>query len=108
MFVAAIAYVDPGSVAANLTAGAQHGYLLVWVLLAANTMAVLIQYLSAKLRLVTGQSLPELLGGRLPGGPRLAVLGRRNWSQAPRIWRRSSAAPWLSTSSSAFPCRWAG
>lgn len=41
-------------------------------------------------------------------GPRLAVLGRRNWSQAPRIWRRSSAAPWLSTSSSAFPCRWAG
>ena len=65
-FVAAIAYVDPGNVAANLTAGANYGYLLVWVLVIANVMAVLIQYLSAKLGLVTGKSLPELLGDRLP------------------------------------------
>jgi manganese transport protein len=65
-FVAAIAYVDPGNVAANLTAGADYGYLLVWVLVVANVMAVLIQYLSAKLGLVTGRSLPELLGDRLP------------------------------------------
>ncbi|MWV60764.1 Nramp family divalent metal transporter [Rathayibacter sp. VKM Ac-2754] len=65
-FVAAIAYVDPGNVAANLTAGAEYGYLLVWVLVVANVMAVLIQYLSAKLGLVTGRSLPELLGDRLP------------------------------------------
>lgn len=57
-FVAAIAYVDPGNVAANLTAGAKYGYLLVWVLVVANVMAVLIQYLSAKLGLVTGKSLP--------------------------------------------------
>ena len=76
-FVAAVAYVDPGNVAANLTAGAQYGYLLVWVLVAANIMAVLIQYLSAKVGLVTGSSLPELLGDRLPRGRRLAY-----WVQA--------------------------
>ncbi|MGC3953540.1 MAG: Nramp family divalent metal transporter [Propionicimonas sp.] len=76
-FVAAIAYVDPGNVAANLTAGAQYGYLLVWVLVAANLAAVLVQYLSAKAGLVTGHSLPELLGGRLRRGPRLAY-----WAQA--------------------------
>ncbi|MGI8459007.1 MAG: Nramp family divalent metal transporter [Propionibacteriaceae bacterium] len=75
-FVAAIAYVDPGNVAANLTAGAAYGYLLVWVLVAANVMAVLIQYLSAKLGLVTGRSLPELLGDRLPRTGRLAYWGQ--------------------------------
>jgi manganese transport protein len=64
-FVAAIAYVDPGNVAANLTAGANYGYLLVWVLVAANGMAVLVQYQSAKLGLATGMSLPEILGKRL-------------------------------------------
>ncbi|WP_427172780.1 Nramp family divalent metal transporter [Arthrobacter sp. 92] len=64
-FVAAIAYVDPGNVAANLTAGASFGYLLVWVLVVANAMAVLVQYQSAKLGLATGQSLPEILGQRL-------------------------------------------
>jgi manganese transport protein len=79
-FVAAIAYVDPGNVAANLTAGAQYGYLLVWVLVVANAMAVLIQYLSAKLGLVTGKSLPELLGERLPRAGRLAF-----WVQAELI-----------------------
>jgi manganese transport protein len=76
-FVAAVAYVDPGNVAANLTAGAQYGYLLVWVLVAANLMAVLVQYLSAKLGLVTGSSLPEMLGDRLPRVRRLAY-----WVQA--------------------------
>lgn len=76
-FVASIAYVDPGNVAANLTAGAQYGYLLVWVLVVANGMAVLIQFLSAKLGLVTGQSLPELVGTRLGRLPRLLY-----WAQA--------------------------
>ena len=64
-FVAAIAYVDPGNVAANLSAGANFGYLLVWVLVVANAMAVLVQYQSAKLGLATGHSLPEILGKRL-------------------------------------------
>ena len=49
-FVAAIAYVDPGNVAANLTAGSRYGYGLLWVLVVANAMAVLVQYLSAALR----------------------------------------------------------
>jgi manganese transport protein len=76
-FVAAIAYVDPGNVAANLSAGAQYQYLLVWVLVAANATAVIVQYLSAKLGLVTGRTLPELLGQRLPRAGRLAF-----WVQA--------------------------
>ncbi|MBU5422504.1 Nramp family divalent metal transporter [Cellulomonas hominis] len=76
-FVAAIAYVDPGNVAANLTAGARYGYLLLWVLVAANAMAVLVQYQSAKLGIVTGDSLPGVLGKRLRRGPRLAF-----WAQA--------------------------
>jgi manganese transport protein len=76
-FVAAIAYVDPGNVAANLTAGSQYGYLLVWVLVVANAMAVLVQYLSAKLGIVTGRSLPELLGERMPRAGRLLF-----WAQA--------------------------
>lgn len=75
-FVAAVAYVDPGNVAANLTAGARYGYLLVWVLVSANLMAVLVQYQSAKLGLVTGKTMPELLGQRLRRGPRLAFWGQ--------------------------------
>ncbi|NEM90548.1 Nramp family divalent metal transporter [Galbitalea soli] len=76
-FVAAIAYVDPGNVAANLSGGARYGYLLVWVLVVANVMAGLIQYQSAKLGLVTGRSLPELLGDRLGTRTRRAF-----WVQA--------------------------
>ncbi len=76
-FVAAIAYVDPGNVAANLTSGARYGYLLVWVLVMANAMAMLIQYQSAKLGVVSGKSLPELLGERL--GP---LARRLFWVQA--------------------------
>ncbi|MBM6590711.1 Nramp family divalent metal transporter [Brevibacterium sp. RIT 803] len=75
-FVAAIAYVDPGNVAANLSAGAQYGYLLVWVLVAANLIAVLVQYLSSKLGLVSGQSLPGLLGNKLSRRSRLAYWGQ--------------------------------
>ncbi|KAE8765634.1 Nramp family divalent metal transporter [Georgenia thermotolerans] len=76
-FVAAIAYVDPGNVAANITAGARYGYLLVWVLVTASAMAVLVQYQSAKLGLVTGQTLPALVGRRLRRRGRLAF-----WAQA--------------------------
>lgn len=59
-FVASIAYVDPGNFATNFRAGATYGYLLVWVIVAANLMAMLIQSLSAKLGLATSRSLPEL------------------------------------------------
>ena len=60
-----MAYLDPGNVASNMTAGARYGYLLVWVVVLANVMAWLIQYLSAKLGIVTGHSLPETLGTRI-------------------------------------------
>jgi manganese transport protein len=63
--VAGVAYLDPGNVASNMTAGALYGYLLVWVVVLGNVMAWLIQYLSAKLGIVTGQSLPETLGTRI-------------------------------------------
>ncbi|GAB2525363.1 Nramp family divalent metal transporter [Paramicrobacterium agarici] len=63
--VAGVAYLDPGNVASNMTAGAQYGYLLVWVVVLGNLMAWLIQYLSAKLGVVTGESLPEVLGRRI-------------------------------------------
>lgn len=78
-FVAAIAYVDPGNVAANLSAGASYGYLLLWVLVVSNVMAMVVQYLSAKYGLVTGRSLTagvaRRMGGRKAG--RLAY-----WLQA--------------------------
>jgi manganese transport protein len=79
-FVAAIAYVDPGNVAANVSAGAQFGFLLVWVIVVANAMACLVQYLSAKLGLVTGQSLPEAVGARMRRPSRLAY-----WLQAEMV-----------------------
>jgi manganese transport protein len=76
-FVAAIAYVDPGNVAANVSSGAQFGYLLLWVIVVANVLAGLVQYLSAKLGLVTGRSLPEAIGKRMSRPMRLAF-----WVQA--------------------------
>src|SRR5437588_719513 len=76
-FVAAIAYVDPGNFATNLQGGAKYGYLLLWVVLAANLMAMLIQYLSAKLGVVTGHNLPELCRMHYP---RCAAAGL--WIQA--------------------------
>jgi manganese transport protein len=65
-FVASVAYVDPGNFATNIQGGAQYGYLLLWVVLAANLMAMMVQYLSAKLGIVTGQSLPEQVRERFP------------------------------------------
>ena len=58
-FVASIAYIDPGNFATNFTAGAQFGNQLLWVLLWSNAMAILIQYLSAKLGIATGRTLPQ-------------------------------------------------
>mgnify|MGYP000854570819 FL=1 len=76
-FVAAIAYVDPGNVAANVSAGSQFGFLLLWVIAVANLMASLVQYLSAKLGLVTGMSMPQAVAARAGRPSRLAY-----WMQA--------------------------
>ncbi|HUA69908.1 MAG TPA: Nramp family divalent metal transporter [Solirubrobacteraceae bacterium] len=65
-FVASVAYVDPGNFATNVQGGAKFGYLLLWVVLLANLMAMLIQYLSAKLGIVTDRSLPEVCRERMP------------------------------------------
>ena len=65
-FVAAVAYVDPGNFATNFTAGARFGYSLAWVIVAANLMAMLVQYLSAKVGVATGADLPQLCRRHLP------------------------------------------
>jgi manganese transport protein len=65
-FVAAIAYVDPGNFATNISGGARHGTTLLWVVLAANLMGMLIQTLSAKVGIATGRNLPELCREALP------------------------------------------
>jgi manganese transport protein len=59
-FVAAVAYIDPGNFATNIESGARFGYTLVWVIVLANLMAMLVQYLSAKTGVATGRNLPEL------------------------------------------------
>ena len=65
-FVACVAYVDPGNFATNIAGGAKYGYLLLWVLLCANLMAMLIQNLSAKIGIATGKNLPELCREHFP------------------------------------------
>ena len=65
-FVAAVAYVDPGNFATNISGGAKFGFLLVWVIVAANLMAMLVQYLSAKVGIASGRTLPELCRDSFP------------------------------------------
>ena len=65
-FIACIAYVDPGNFATNIQGGAQFGYLLVWVIVASNLMAMLIQSLSAKLGIATGRNLAEMCREQFP------------------------------------------
>jgi manganese transport protein len=65
-FVASVAYVDPGNFATNLQGGAKFGFMLLWVVVLANLMAMLIQYLSAKLGIVTGRNLPESFRAHYP------------------------------------------
>ncbi|HEY6683005.1 MAG TPA: Nramp family divalent metal transporter, partial [Propionibacteriaceae bacterium] len=76
-FVAAVAYVDPGNVATNTQAGAAFGYLLLWVLVGATLMAGLVQYLSAKVGWLTGETLPALVARRNARVPRICY-----WIQA--------------------------
>jgi manganese transport protein len=65
-FVAAIAYVDPGNFATNIQGGSRYGYLLVWVVVSANLMAMLVQWLSAKVGIATGRNLAEICRARFP------------------------------------------
>lgn len=65
-FVASVAYIDPGNFASNFEGGARFGYMLLWVLLWSNAMAILIQYLSAKLGIATGKTLPQNCRAHFP------------------------------------------
>jgi manganese transport protein len=79
-FVASVAYVDPGNFATNIAGGSRYGYLLLWVILLANLVAMLIQALSAKLGIATGMNLPEVCRRRFPRRITLAL-----WVQAEAI-----------------------
>src|SRR5947199_9125311 len=65
-FVACVAYIDPGNFATNIAGGAQYGYLLLWVVIASNLTAMLVQALSAKLGIATGRNLAEVCRDRFP------------------------------------------
>jgi manganese transport protein len=89
-FIAAVAYVDPGNFATNMAGGSQFGYTLLWVVLAANLMAMLVQALSAKLGIATGRSLPEVCRDRLPF--RVVVL---LWLQAEAVAMATDLAEFI-------------
>ncbi len=89
-FVAAVAYVDPGNFATNIQGGAKFGYALLWVVLLANLMAMLIQYLSAKLGVVAGRSLPEVCRDTLP-----RWMSRGLWVQAEVMAMATDVAEFL-------------
>jgi manganese transport protein len=89
-FVAAVAYIDPGNFATNVQGGARFGYELMWVVLAANLIAMLVQYLSAKLGLVTGLSLPEQCRAHLPRAGSIAM-----WLQAEVMAMATDVAEFL-------------
>lgn len=67
-FIAAVAYIDPGNYATNIQAGSRFGYMLLWVVVISNLMAVLIQTLSAKIGIATSHNLPEVLRDEWPKG----------------------------------------
>ena len=71
--VASIAYMDPGNFATNIQAGARHGYMLLWVVLLANVIAMLFQALSARLGIVSGHSLATLCRMHFPGSLVIAM-----------------------------------
>ena len=89
-FVASIAYVDPGNFATNLQGGAKFGFMLLWVVVLANLMAMLIQYLSAKLGIVTGRNLPESFRSHYP-----RWMSRGMWVQAEIITMSTDVAEFL-------------
>jgi manganese transport protein len=89
-FIAAVAYIDPGNFATNVAGGSKFGYTLVWVIVASNLMAMLIQTLSAKLGIATGRNLPEVCRERF--SPRATVA---MWLQAEAIAMATDLAEFL-------------
>src|SRR5947209_9281891 len=89
-FIACVAYIDPGNFATNIAGGSKFGFTLVWVIVASNLMAMLIQTLSAKLGIATGQNLPEVCRRELP---RRLTIGL--WLQAEAIAMATDLAEFL-------------
>jgi len=89
-FIASVAYVDPGNFATNIAAGSKFGYTLVWVIVAANLIAMLIQTLSAKLGIATGRNLPELCRDHFSRRTAIAL-----WIQAEAIAMATDLAEFL-------------
>jgi manganese transport protein len=92
-FIAAVAYVDPGNFATNIAAGSKYGYLLLWVILASNLMAMLIQSMSAKLGIATGMNLAEVSRERYPRWVRYGL-----WLQAEFIAMATDLAEFIGAS----------
>src|SRR5581483_5694518 len=89
-FIASIAYIDPGNFATNIAGGSKYGYTLVWVIVASNLMAMLVQGLSAKLGVATGRNLAAVCRDELP---RRLVVGL--WLQAELIAMATDLAEFL-------------
>ncbi len=89
-FIAAVAYVDPGNFATNIAGGSRYGYTLVWVIVASNLMAMLIQTLSAKLGIATGRNLPEVCRERFSRRTSIGL-----WIQAELIAMATDLAEFL-------------
>ncbi|MBV8079214.1 MAG: Nramp family divalent metal transporter [Actinobacteria bacterium] len=89
-FIAAVAYIDPGNFATNIAGGSQFGYTLVWVIVAANLMALLIQTLSAKLGIATGRNLAEVCRDHFSSRTSVAL-----WLQAEAIAMATDLAEFL-------------
>ncbi len=107
-FIAAVAYVDPGNFATNVAAGSQFGYMLLWVVLASNLMAMVIQTMSAKLGIATGMNLPEVCRSRYS-----KRVSRGLWIQAELIAMATDLAEFIGAALGFYllfgiPLFWAG
>jgi manganese transport protein len=89
-FIAAVAYIDPGNFATNVAGGSRYGYMLLWVILLSNLMAMLIQTMSAKLGIATGLNLPEVCRERFPRPLTVAL-----WIQAEAIAMATDLAEFI-------------
>jgi manganese transport protein len=89
-FIACVAYIDPGNFATNIAGGSKYGFTLVWVIVASNLMAMLIQTLSAKLGIATGRNLPEVCRERFSRRTAIAL-----WVQAEAIAMATDLAEFL-------------
>src|SRR4051794_41592075 len=89
-FVACVAYIDPGNFATNIAGGSKFGYTLIWVIVASNLMAMLVQTLSAKLGIATGRNLAEVCRDEFPRGVTIGL-----WLQAEAIAIATDLAEFL-------------